>query len=129
MPDRKAPPPNPLETYRSAVSADPKSAEARCNLGWGYYGQGKYDDAINEFQEALKLDMNTVDAYYGLGLAHKGREAKAEAMAAFEKAAVLASQSPDRVRAQMLVRLIHGQLNELKTGDWGLAKELYHREP
>ena len=122
-------PRNVLEDYRAAATANPNSAEARCNLGWGYYGRKQHAEAIQAFEEALKLDQNWLDAHYGLALARKASGSTAEAVAAFEKAAALASQSTDRVRGQMLVRLIHGHINELKSGDWNLAKELYHREP
>jgi tetratricopeptide (TPR) repeat protein len=117
-----------LEAYRAAVGANPNSAEARSNLGWGYYGQKQFEEAIKEFQEALKIDANAVDAHYGLGLALKGFGSKMEAVAAFEKAAALAPQMPDKVRGAMLMRLAHGQINQLKKGDWDLDKELRHHE-
>ena len=118
-----------IDTYRAAVTASPTSAGAHCNLAWGYYGQKQFAEAIKEFQEALKLDANCVDAHYGLGLALKGAGSKLEAVAAFEKAAALAPQMEDRVRGAMLMRLAHGQINQLKKGDWDLDKELRHHEP
>jgi tetratricopeptide (TPR) repeat protein len=119
---------NVIDAYRAAVTASPNSAEAHSNLGWGYYGQKQFAEAIKEFQEALARDANWVDAYYGLGLAQKGAGAKTEAVAAFEKAAALAPQMEDRVRGSMLMRLAHGQVNQLKKGNWDLDKELRHRE-
>lgn len=118
-----------IDTYRAAVTTNPNNAEARCNLAWGYYGQRQFAEAVKEFQEALRLDANWLDAHYGLGLALKGAGSKTEAVAAFEKAAALAPQIDDRVRGAMLMRLSHGQINQLKKGDWDLDKELRHHEP
>jgi tetratricopeptide (TPR) repeat protein len=117
-----------IETYRAAVTANPNSAGAHCNLGWGYYGQRQFAEAVKAFQDALRFDANWVDAHYGLGLALKGAGSKMEAVAAFEKAASLAPQMEDRVRGAMLLRLTHGQINQLKKGDWDLDKELRHHE-
>ena len=103
---------------RAAVTASPTSAGAHCNLAWGYYGQKQFAEAIKEFQEALKLDANWVDAHYGLGLALKASGEKKEAIAEFEKASSLAAKLDDFVRGQMLTRLAEGHLNDLKTGDW-----------
>ena len=117
---------NVVENYRAAVTANPASAEARCNLGWGYYGHKQFAEAIKEFQEALALDANWLDAHYGLALAQKGAGAKPAAVAAFEKVAALASQIEDKVRGGMLLRLAHGQINQLNKGDWDIDKELRH---
>lgn len=129
MPATPAKTVNVIDTYRAAVTASPNNAEAHSNLGWGHYGQKQFAEAIQEFQEALRLDANWVDAHYGLGLALKGAGSKMEAVAAFEKAAALAPQMEDRVRGAMLMRLAHGQINQLKKGDWDLDKELRHHEP
>jgi len=107
-----------LDTYRAAVAENPHSAEARCNLGMGFYGDKRYEEAIKEFQAALKLDRNFLDAHYGLGLALKASGEKKEAIAEFEKASSLAAKLDDFVRGQMLTRLAEGHLNDLKTGDW-----------
>jgi Tfp pilus assembly protein PilF len=121
---KPASPPNPLESYRAAVTADPQSASAHNNLGWGLYGQNQFADAIRELQEAVRLDGQLFDAHYGLGLAHKAAGAKADAIAAFKAAYDLAARMEDRVRGQMLQHLLHGHINQLTTGDWGLDKEL-----
>ena len=116
--------PNPLENYRAAVAADPNSAPAHNNLGWGLYGQKQLAESVKEFQEAIRLDPQSFDAHYGLGLAHKAAGAKTEAIATFRAAYDLAGRLEDRVRGQMLQHLLHGHINQLSTGDWGLDKEL-----
>ncbi len=121
-------PANILDKYRAEVSAHPESAEARSNLGWGFYGQRQYDEAVNEFKEALGLDANYVDAHYGLGMALKESGANADAVKAFERVRKLAPQLENTVRGQMLARLAHGHINQIKHGDWDLDRELRHRE-
>lgn len=37
------------------------------NQGIDFYKMGQYDDAINSFRTAIKLDPNYIDAYYNLG--------------------------------------------------------------
>jgi tetratricopeptide (TPR) repeat protein len=113
-------PPTLLENYRAAVSANPNSAEAQSNLGWGYYGQRQYDQAIEAYRQALALDANFVDAHYGLGLALKEAGKGAEAVPSFETVIKLAPQLENGARAQMLARLAHGHINQIQKGDWSL---------
>ena len=114
-------PPSALEKYRAAVSANPRSAAAHANLVWGHYGLGQVMEALKAMQEALALDPQYLEAQYGLALVHKASGAKPEAAAAFERALVLAGQLEDRIRAQMLQRLIRGQINEINSGDWNMG--------
>jgi tetratricopeptide (TPR) repeat protein len=125
MPDAS---PTLLENYRAAVTANPDSAEAHCNLAWGFYGQRQYADAIQEFRQALSLDRNLIDAHYGLGLALKESGAGQEAVPVFDTVLGLAPQLDNAVRATMLSRLAKGHINQIKSGDWKLDKELRHHE-
>ncbi len=119
------PPPNPLESYRAAASANPQSAEAHTNLGWGLYGQKQLAEAVKAFQEAIRLDAQSFEAHYGLGLTHKAAGAKVEAEAAFRAAHDLTGQLENPARGQMLKHLLHAHINQLTTGDWGLDQELH----
>ena len=118
-----------LESYRAAVTANPNNAEAHSNLGWGYYGQKQFAEAVKAFQQALTLDRNVVDAHYGLGLTLKESGSQPGAIAEFESVAALAPQLENSVRGQMLARLAHGHINQMNVGDWGLDKELRRHEP
>jgi tetratricopeptide (TPR) repeat protein len=111
-----------LESYQSAVAANPNSAEAQSNLGWGYYGQRQFDQAIAAFREALRLDRNYLDAHYGLGLAQKEAGAGADAVTAFEAVLALAPQLENAARGQMLARLAQGHINQITQGHWNLSK-------
>ena len=122
MPDVQ--PISPIETYKAAVTANPNSAEAQSNLGWGFYGQHQYDDAIKAFQQALTLDRNLTDAHYGLGLTLKEASKNDEAVAEFEMVVKLAPQDSNAVRGLMLARLARGHISRIKSGDWNLGTDV-----
>jgi tetratricopeptide (TPR) repeat protein len=118
MPDAS---PSALDNYQAAANANPTSAEAHCNLGWGYYGQRRYDEAIKAFQHALSLDGRAVDAHYGLGLAFKEAGSKDEAVQTFETVIKLAGELENAVRGQMMARLAQGHINQIQVGNWQLG--------
>lgn len=120
MPDAIA---NVLENYRAAASANPTSAEAQSNLGWGYYGQHQYPDAIQAFEAALALDNGYIDAHYGLGLALKESGSGPKALPAFETVVKLTSQLENSVRGAMLARLARGHINQIQSGNWHLEAD------
>src|SRR5690606_27516203 len=82
--------PDVIGKYQAELAANPDSVEAKCNLGWGHYGERQYDQAIAVFREALKLDEGSVDALYGLGLSLKEAHQYNEAVPVFAKVARLA---------------------------------------
>jgi Tfp pilus assembly protein PilF len=54
---------------KSAVSLDPKFAEAHLQLGILYSQRGSDSEALAEYETAAKLDPSLADAHYRLGLA------------------------------------------------------------
>ena len=121
MPEATA---NVLDNYRAAVTANPNSAEAHSNLGWGYYGQRQYEESIKAFQQALTLDRNMIDAHYGLGLALKESGAGKEAVPEFEAVIKLAPEDQNVIRGQMLARLARAHINRIEVGNWSLDADL-----
>jgi tetratricopeptide (TPR) repeat protein len=115
-----------VEKAQAEVNANPDSAEAHARLAWAYYGKGQHTEAAKAVERALSLDRDNLEAHYALALIHKATGAKLEAVAEFEKAAALAAGLEDRVRSQMLQRLIRGHINEINTGDWNLGKHIAH---
>jgi tetratricopeptide (TPR) repeat protein len=65
---------------RRAIAADPKLPEANLQLGNLNADQGKFADAIPEYQRALELNPDLADARYRLGQAYvrSGQKDKAQ---------------------------------------------------
>jgi tetratricopeptide (TPR) repeat protein len=74
-----------------AVAAEPENPSYRDSLGWGYYQEGRFADAVRELTLAAKQDLAGVildhlgDAHLKAGDQAKAREAWQKAAAAFEK--------------------------------------------
>jgi tetratricopeptide (TPR) repeat protein len=59
--------------YQRALSLNPPpqlAARARTGLGWFYYFFLSYDEAIPQFQEAIRLDPPNAPAVYAVGFMH-----------------------------------------------------------
>lgn len=95
--------------------------------GWIYYSQKKFDLAIADYRSALENDPENADIYYALGLALKASGATADALDAFNKVDEHLSKIEDRQKATIVSRLAHGQINQIKTGDWNLEKEVWQK--
>jgi tetratricopeptide (TPR) repeat protein len=65
---------------RRAIAADPKLAEAHLQLGNLNMDQGRFAEAIPEYQRALELNSDLADAHYRLGQAYvrSGQKDKAQ---------------------------------------------------
>lgn len=90
-PQPAEPPPPPKQ-----VEVSPKErAQLHIDLAAGYYERGQMDVALDELNEAVKLDPNNAKAYniYGLIYSLLGENAKAEQN--FQKALQLAPQDSD----------------------------------
>ena len=90
-----------LEDYASAdkwltksVETDPRDAVARYFLGRAKYNQKRFEEAVSNFAECLKLDPTYVGAADNLGLAYEGLGKMDEAIEAYKRAIATAS-GPD----------------------------------
>jgi type IV pilus assembly protein PilF len=87
--------PEPLPTPKPAEVSPQRRAELHTDLGAGYYGRGQMDIAIEELNEAIKLDPRYAQAYNIFGLVYTvlGENLKAEQN--FQQALAIAPQDPD----------------------------------
>jgi tetratricopeptide (TPR) repeat protein len=68
-----------LETlWRTTIAKNPNSFMAYNNLGFNLLQAGQLDEAISQFQEAIRLEPNDAEAYYNLGNA-LGKKGQADA--------------------------------------------------
>lgn len=78
--------PNSIAEARTALSIDPKNAEAFQFLGLGLYSNGQYGPAAHAYAESLALDRNNADTYYDLGIALHADHNPRGAIQAYEQA-------------------------------------------
>lgn len=115
---------------QTSNSMQAKTYEDYYREGWSLHGSKKDEDAAEEnFRQAIALNPKAVDAYYGLGLVLKAQDRRQEAILAFQQVVDLLATDivEDRIRSQMLRRLSIGHMNQMKTGDWDLEKEIWKR--
>ncbi|MGH9903343.1 MAG: tetratricopeptide repeat protein, partial [Pyrinomonadaceae bacterium] len=58
------------ESFRQAVSLEPKYADAHFGLGHAYYDLGRWDEAITAFEKVILIDPKDKEAYEMLGKAY-----------------------------------------------------------
>jgi type IV pilus assembly protein PilF len=87
--------PEPLPPPKVQEVSLQRRAELHTDLGAGYYERGQMDTALEELNEAVKLDPNYAKAYNIFGLVYSvlGENAKAEQ--SFQRALALAPLDPD----------------------------------
>ena len=78
--------PKALDAGRRAAELNNQIAPVHTTLGLIYQGQGKYDDAVKEFQRALELDATSDAAYRGLASSYEAAGKNAEAESAYRRA-------------------------------------------
>ncbi|MDH5181660.1 MAG: tetratricopeptide repeat protein [Gammaproteobacteria bacterium] len=60
---------------RNAVPAEKETAQGYFDRGLQYYYEGKYEPAVNELEQALRIEPNHIEANYMLGyLLHKQKK-------------------------------------------------------
>ncbi|HEY3974359.1 MAG TPA: tetratricopeptide repeat protein [Candidatus Sulfotelmatobacter sp.] len=82
--------PNAIAEARTALSLDPKNAEAYQFLGLGLYSNGQYGAAVHAYEESLARnpgdDRGNADTYYDMGIALHADGNLPGAIAAYERA-------------------------------------------
>jgi tetratricopeptide (TPR) repeat protein len=80
--------------FRESVALDPASARHRVAYGWLLARQGRYDEAIAQYDAALKIAPDAL-AYFSLGAALEEQHKLPEAVAAYRKTIALAPNFRD----------------------------------
>jgi type IV pilus assembly protein PilF len=100
------PPPTPQE-------ASPQfRAQLHTDLGAGYYERGQMEIAIEELNDAIKLDPNSARPYNILGLIYAVLGEEARAQQNFQRALSLAPQDPEIRQNRGWYLCTHGRAQE-----------------
>ncbi len=104
-----------LKVAEARVNANPNNVDDRIALGWSFVQLGKYDQAVEQYQNALKLDPKSEAAKYNIALVKLQRQDYQGARADLE---ALQSENPKNLD----VRAALGYLYR-KAGEYKLAVE------
>jgi len=74
-----------LNLALEAIKLDPKNADAYKCAGNAYMSMERYDDAIRNYQAAVKSDPDNGNCHYDLGFAYATNNRTANAMSALPK--------------------------------------------
>ncbi|HLB73425.1 MAG TPA: tetratricopeptide repeat protein [Sedimentisphaerales bacterium] len=74
---------NEIAAYNTALSIKPNMLNALVNLGNAYFGQQKYDSAIELFERAVAVEPTKAMIYFNLGAAYSNKGDYAQAVGAF----------------------------------------------
>ena len=80
----------PAQTTKPTLTPPSPTAEWHHEQGRKLYFRGRYDEAIEEYTEAIRLNPEYASAYMNRGLSYKQIGKKDEALADFEKVITLA---------------------------------------
>jgi hypothetical protein len=96
------------------------TTESLIGRAWALHRDGRNDQAVAEFDRALKDNPNDIDANFGLGLVQHALGRNEQAVASFTRARQLVmqalEQNPDDDRWLMLARMCEQRLSEI-TGE------------
>lgn len=95
------------------TSSTPQTAEDFSKRGWLHLTNHEYEEAVADFQEALKLNNDLLDAAHGLGKAYLAQDKVEESNQAFDKTVALLDEGAyeQNAQADMLRRLIASSRN------------------
>ncbi len=106
---------------------NPQTDDEYLERGWLYYSREKFELAEADIDIVLQREPGNIDAWYALGLTLKAMGNAQGAVDAFSRIDAAIGQIDDHQKATIISRLAHGQINQIKTGDWNLEKEVWKK--
>ena len=85
-------------TNQQAIALDPSNPQQYINLGGIYYQLGMWDDAIRQFQIAIRLKPDHTNAYYNAGHALEAKGNLTQALTVYEAVKTLVAKDSEGVK-------------------------------
>ncbi|WP_420265228.1 tetratricopeptide repeat protein [Candidatus Magnetominusculus dajiuhuensis] len=118
----------PVTLWEDVVQKSPLKARGRYNLGNEYSREGRFDEAVSEFDKALVILPGFVLAYYNMGLALDNKGSLDEAILCFKKGIEVNPQYVDSYVAYGNILLRQHKLDEAM-GNYKKALEIRPETP
>jgi protein O-mannosyl-transferase len=99
-----------ISLWEDVVTKSPNKARPHYNLAVGYYDGGRLDEALREFQAALRLNPKYIDAHNNLGVLYSKQGRLDEALNEFQTVVKL---SPDFAMGRYNVGTVYGKQGRL----------------
>ncbi len=116
-----------VDTLPDPEKMNPQTPDDFLERGWLYYSLQKYELAAADFDVALRNAPGSLDSWYALGLTLKAMGDGQKAVEAFSRVDIMTGEIDDHQKAMIISRLAHGQINQIKTGNWNLEKEVWKK--
>lgn len=85
-------------TNQQAITLDPSNPQQYINLGGIYYQLGLWDEAIRQFQIAIRLKPDNANAYYNAGHALESKGNLTQALTVYEAVKTLVAKDTEAVK-------------------------------
>lgn len=85
-----------ISIWSDATAKSPGKARAHNVLGIGYFYSLKFDDALREYREAVRLKPDFIEAYYNMGLVYKEKKQYEESLNMFFKVLSISAFNADQ---------------------------------
>ncbi len=100
--------------WRRAEELDPLTLIINAGLGWHYFFDRKYDQAILQLQRALQMDDTFVPGHFWIGLAYQQSGMYEQSVAAMTKARECSGGSPAMVAELARAHALSGDADRAK---------------
>lgn len=108
-----------LKFYNEEVKKNPNDPESRVQLGYAYFLDKDYDEAIKQFKTAKSLDKNYFDAYLNLSIVYDRQDRIDDALQNAIKATEI---SPRDYKGHLMKGMSYRKLKMYKEANEALAE-------
>jgi tetratricopeptide (TPR) repeat protein len=95
-----------IKERKKELALRPNDPAAHFNLGTAYDKAGKIRDAVNEFEETIKIHSSSAEAHYNLGVLYENLNQGEKAIVYILKAGTLFGDKNDQVNKMESRRLL-----------------------